>query len=537
MARSFSYSGAGTVTTGSYGNPVNRGYIKVTGVTFNSSTGEITVSYDYGIYQQKSGSSALIAAVCVAFAGSLYDSGKNSAGSSSSKYVDAYMCHGYGTVTSQQGSNYVSSKSYGADSYNRVSGGSITFSKRDSLTYGVKAQMGQGWGWTARWNATSHPGYPNLTGGTLYFTYPQYDVTYDLKGGTGTFNTQTKDWGVALTLHSGKPTKSNTTATGYTVTFDGNGGTPSKTTATATDTTTHTFTNWSSGSSTYNAGASYTGNANLALSANYSTSTTKGSVTTATATKSNTTSTRKVTFNATSNGGSCSTASANSTATVSYSCSGWYAEDGTKRANAGAAYTPSSSETVTAQWSSSTGTYSAVTLPTATKANGSSSRTVTINANGGSSTVTSRTSTATITYSCSGWFTSASGGTKRGAVGGTYTPTAAETIYAQFTGTTGSYSAVTLPTETQCTRKGYKLLGFSTSDTATTATYAAGASYTPSATTTLYAVWELEQAQMYVKQNGTWAKGTTYVKVNGNWVAGKQLYTKVNDEWVLSSSE
>jgi hypothetical protein len=66
-----------------------------------------------------------------------------------------------------------------------------------------------------------------------------------------------------------------------------------------------------------------------------------------------------------------------------------------------------------------------------------------------------------------------------------------------------------MPTATQCTRSGYKLLGFSTSNTATTATYAPGASYTPTATTTtLYAVWELDQATVWYKNSsGTWVKG------------------------------
>lgn len=340
---------------------------------------------------------------------------------------------------------------------------------------------------------------------SMWTAWDTYTISYNANGGSGAPGNQTKTYGTALTLSSTKPTRGNSTATGYTVTFNGNGGTPSKTSQAATNTTTYSFKNWNTNSggtgTAYASGASYTANAAATLYAQWNSSTTKGAVTTATASRSNGSSTRKVTFNATTNGGTCSTASLNSTATITYSCTGWWTatSGGTKRAASGGSYTPSASETVYAQWSSTTGTYSQVTLPSATKANGSSSRTVTINANGGSSTITSRTSTATITYSCTGWFTAASGGTKRGAVGAKYTPSAAETLYAQFSSSTGSYSAVTLPTTAQCTRSGYKLLGFATSSSATTAAYSPGASYTPSAAVTLYAVWELEQAQIYTK--------------------------------------
>lgn len=531
MARSFSYSGAGTVKTGTYGTPKNGGYIKVTGASFNESNGNITINYEYGIFSTSAGRCALIAAVGVAFGGTLQDSGKNSAGTSSAKYTDQYMCHGYGTVTSQQGSNYRYNTSYSANSLNKVSGGSHTISKTNSITYGVKAQMGQGWGWSARWNATSHPGYPKLTGGTLTFTFPQYDITYNLNGGSGTFNTQVKDWGTALTLHSSKPTKSSTTASGYTVTFNGNGGTPSKTSATATNTTTYTFTNWTGGGGTYNAGASYTANTGVALTANYSSSTTKGAVTTATASKSNGTATRTVTFNATSNGGSCSTSSLNSTATITYSCNGWYtaASGGTKRAASGGSYTPSASETVYAQWGSSTGTYSAITLPTATKSNGTATRTVTFNGNGGS-TPSAMTSTATITYTQTGWYTAASGGTSRGKAGASYTPSAAETVYAQFSSSTGSYSAITLPTPT---RTDYIFKGWNTDPNATSGITG---SYTPSSNVTLYATWVEDQAKARIKQNSTWKQGKVFVKKNGTWVKAKKIYRKVNGSWQVGKN-
>ena len=535
MARSFSYKGAGTVKTGTYGTPKNGGYIKVTGASFNESNGNITINYEYGIFSTSSGRCALIAAVCVAFGGRLQDSGKNSAGTSSAKYTDKYMCHGYGTVTSAQGSNYRYNVSYRANSLNKVSGGSHTISKRNSITYGVKAQMGQGWGWASRWNATSHPGYPNLTGGTLTFTFPQYDLSFNANGGSGAPGTQTKDWGTALTISSTKPTKSSTTSTGYTVTFNGNGGTPSKTSAVATNTTSYTFNRWntaSNGSGTnYQPGGSYTTEASDTLYAIYSSSLSRGAITTATASKPNGTSTRKVTFNATANGGSCSTASLNSTATITYSCKGWYtaASGGTKRASSGGSYTPSASETVYAQWNSSTGTYSAIILPAATKSNGTATRTVTFNGNGGS-TPSAMTSTATITYKQTGWYTAASGGTSRGKAGATYTPSAAETVYAQFSSSTGSYSAITLPTPT---RPDYIFKGWATS---ASATEGITGSYIPSGNVTLYAIWAEDQAKARIKKDGVWKQGKVFIKKNGTWIKAKKIYRKVNGSWQVGKN-
>ncbi|MGF2565534.1 InlB B-repeat-containing protein, partial [Ralstonia pseudosolanacearum] len=66
----------------------------------------------------------------------------------------------------------------------------------------------------------------------------------------------------------------------------------------------------------------------------------------------------------------------------------------------------------------------------------------------------------------------------------TYTTASAVTLYAKFNSSTGNYSAVTLPT---ITRTG-STCGWSTSSTATTISYASGASFTPTGNTTLYGV-------------------------------------------------
>lgn len=210
-----------------------------------------------------------------------------------------------------------------------------------------------------------------ISGTTTTVSAPTvYTVSYNANGGSSTPAAQKKVSGQNITVSSAI-SRNNSTANGYKVTFNGNGGTPSKTSATATNTIKYTFSKWNTaanGSGTsYNAGATYSANANATLYAQWSSSTTRGAITTATASRGNGTATRTVTFNA--NGGSCSTASLNSTATITYTCKGWYtaASGGTKRAASGGSYTPSATETVYAQWTSTTGAYSAITLPTPTR--------------------------------------------------------------------------------------------------------------------------------------------------------------------------
>lgn len=374
-----------------------------------------------------------------------------------------------------------------------------------SVTFSFSAAGGTYSGSTSGYNA------PYKFSGSVTIPARTYTITYNANGGTGAPGNQTKTHGTNLTLSSTKPTKANTTATGYKVTFNGNGGTASKADATATDTTSYTFANWKDAAgTTYNAGGSYTKNQADTLTAQWTSSTSKGSVTAATATKSSTTSTRKVTFNA--NGGSCSTASTNSTATVTYSCNGWYTatSGGTKRAGSGASFTPSATETLYAQYSSTTGTFSAVSLPAASKASVTNTRTVTFDAQGGECSITSLASSSTTSYTHTGWFTAASGGTKRGAAGGSYTPSAAETIYAQFSSSSTDYPAITLPTPT---RNKYLFKGWSTDPNATTGMMG---TYIPTGTETLYAIWELN------------IKGNVYLKVNGEWKLASKIAYKSN---------
>ena len=182
-----------------------------------------------------------------------------------------------------------------------------------------------------------YPGEEKL--GWYYWNYPDskmtfsvdgditYSVSYNANGGSGAPSKQTKTHGTALTLSSTKPTKSDTNATGYKVTFDTQGGS-SVSAITSSKITKYTFSKWNTNSggtgTSYNSGASYTANADVTLYAQYTSSTSNGSITLPSApTKSG------------------------------YSFSGWYdaASGGNKIGNAGASYTPTKAITLYARWS------------------------------------------------------------------------------------------------------------------------------------------------------------------------------------------
>lgn len=149
------------------------------------------------------------------------------------------------------------------------------------------------------------------------------------------------------------------------------------------------------------------------------------------------------------------------------------------------------------------------------------SYTVSYNANGGTGAPGSQTKwkdqTLTLSstkpsrtgHSFLGWSTSKTATSATYSAGGSYTTNAAATLYAVWKANTYtvSYNAnggtgapsnqtktygVTLKLSTIVpTRDRYNFLGWSTSASATSATYASGSNYTSDATVTLYAVWEV----------------------------------------------
>ncbi len=242
----------------------------------------------------------------------------------------------------------------------------------------------------------------------------------------------------------------------YTVTYNANGGTCSKTEGYTTSSSTavtlptptrsgYIFAGWyteaSGGTKVGGAGESYTPSANVTLYAQWGQPCT-------------------VTYNA--NGGTCGTTSEKYTGTAltlpkatrdGYWFVGWYdaAFGGNKIGEAGATYNPSSDITLYAHWQEMV------------------NYTVTYNANGGTCGIASATYQGTALtlptptragYTFDGWYTAASGGTKIGDAGATYTPSASVTLYAQWTAmptytiTIGNQSNATVTVDKTSTYEG-----------------------------------------------------------------------------------
>ena len=151
-----------------------------------------------------------------------------------------------------------------------------------------------------------------------------------------------------------------------------------------------------------------------------------------------------------------------------------------------------------------TGVYtdSSRTKSMTTSANGitkpTRSYTVTYDSNGGSVS----TSSSTASYTFNGYYSATSGGTKY--TGTTYILEAGLTAGKGYTSNATWYAqwsskAVTLPTPT---RTGYTFAGWYTAATGGTKVGDAGASYTPTTNTTLYAQWSANEYTVSFDQNG-----------------------------------
>ena len=210
-------------------------------------------------------------------------------------------------------------------------------------------------------------------------------------------------------------------------------------------------------------------------------------------------------------------------------------------------------------WGGSDGVYSpwvnaTVTVPA------KPSYTVTYNANGGSgapqastkwygeSLALSSTQPTKSGYTFLGWATSSTATPAKYSAGSSYTSNAAATLYAVWrksitltynaNGGSGApsqqtgyaYNSATsyefTVSSTSPTRANYAFLGWSTSSSATSATYAAGAKVTLSSATTLYAVWKLAavaptlsslKAYRSTSAGEADASSTTYVTFEIKW--------------------
>ena len=298
-------------------------------------------------------------------------------------------------------------------------------------------------------------------------------------------------------------TKNDTTQTGYTITFNANGGSCSTTSLTATDTVKWTFNKWNTkadGTGTaYSAGASYSTDAHVTLYATWNSSVTRGSINLPTPTRSG------------------------------YTFKGWATTSSATSGSTGS-YTPDATRTLYAIWASQTypvtyyanghGTApaaqtkthdTALTLQAFIGNNTSTGYKVSYNANGGSSTPATSSAT-TLTHTQTNWNTNSNGtGTNYGSKA-SYTGNAALNLYAIWSTSSSAVTLASAITKASTSETGYKVTfnanGGSCSTTELTSTktrsysfnkwaagstsgtkYSASASYTPTSDITMYATW------------------------------------------------
>lgn len=107
---------------------------------------------------------------------------------------------------------------------------------------------------------------------------------------------------------------------------------------------------------------------------------------------------------------------------------------------------------------------------------------------------------------------------------------------------TKTYGVALTLSSTKPTRPNYNFLGWATSASATTATYAAGASYTDNSAVTLYAVWELAYTKPRItgysvtrcNASGTKSDSGTYALVKFSWATDNSV-SSIKVEWSSSA--
>ena len=437
------------------------------GGTWNGTTGNSTFTQNYGSTKSIANPTAP-AGYTVTFDG---NGGSTPAAQNSTKSFTSWSNSGSGTLS---GTTYT----FGAGN------GTLTANyKNNSITLPTSTRTGYTFaGWydaASGGNKIGDAGatYTPTAAKTLYahWTINSYTLTVNPNGGT--WNGTTGNSTFTQNYGSTKSIANPTAPAGYTVTFDGNGGsTP------AAQNSTKSFTSWSNSGAGSLSGTTYTfGAGNGTLTANYK----NNSITLPTSTR------------------------------TGYTFAGWYdaASGGNKIGDAGATYTPTAAKTLYAHWNVNSytltvnpngGTWNGTTGNSTFTQNYGSTKVianptapagykVTFNGNGGS-TPAAQNSTKSFTS----WSNSGAGSLS----GTTYTFGAGNgTLTANY-----KNNSITLPTST---RTGYTFAGWYDAASGGNKIGDAGATYTPTAAKTLYAHWTVNQYTLTVNPNGGTWNGTT----------------------------
>lgn len=447
-------------------------------------------------------------------------------------------------------------------SYN-LNGGSVsgnpTSYNIETATFTLKNPTKTGYtftGWTGSNGSTAQTSVSIAKGSTGNKSYTAnwrantYTVAYNANGGSGTTASSSHTYGVAKTLTANAFTRTGYTFKGWNTKADGSGTsyTNSQSVSNLTSTNGSTVTlyaQWTANTYTYNiVYKSSTGKA-LGTSTVAGTFGSSKSVSAPAKTGYTTPSAQTVVFDSTS-AKTITFTYPIVNYTISYNLNGGSVSGNPSSYNIESATitlkNPSKTGNTFTGWTGSNGTtaQTSVSIPSGSTGNKSytanwrvNSYTATFNGNGGSAGTsitkpygsqlgTLPTSSRT-GYTFRGWFTAASGGTQITAT--TTMPASNVTYYAQWTantytvnynanggtGTTASsshtYGTAKALTTNGFSRTGYTFLGWSTSPSATTATYTNGQSVsnlssTNGGTVTLYAVWKVNSYTLTFNPNG-----------------------------------
>ena len=455
-----------------------------------------------------------------------------------------------------------------------VSGNPISYNI-ETATFTLKNPTRTGYtftGWTGSNGSTAQTSVSIAKGSTVNKSYTAnwrantYTVAYNANGGSGTTASSSHTYGVAKTLTANAFTRTGYTFKGWNTKPDGSGtsytNSQSVSNLNSTDGATVTlYAQWTVNTYTYNiVYKSSTGKA-LGTSTVAGTFGSSKSVSAPAKTGYTTPSAQTVVFDSTSAKTITFTYPVVNY-TISYNLNGGSVSGNPSSYNIESATitlkNPSKTGNTFTGWTGSNGTTSqtSVSIPSGSTGNKSytanwsvNSYTATFNGNGGSAGTsitkpygsqlgTLPTSSRT-GYTFRGWFTATSGGTQITTT--TTMPANNVTYYAQWnahtytvnydanggTGTTAAsshtYGVAKTLTANGFSRTGYTFLGWSTSASATTATYTNGQSVsnltaTNGGTVTLYAVWRINSYTLtYNANGGSVSPGSTVLTYNSSY--------------------